>query len=62
MNLNDKRKLLELSRITLSKHEQEFRIEELKEEIKRIETNLKIQIDAIEKLTNQINNKDVKDV
>lgn len=62
MNLNEKRKHLELSRITLGKYEQEFRIEELKEEIKRIEANLVIQNEAINKLTSQLNNKDVKDV
>lgn len=59
MSLNDKRKLLELSRITLSKQEQEFRIEELLEEINRIKENLKIQTIAIEKLNNEIKNKDV---
>lgn len=59
MSLNDKRKLLELSRITLSKQEQEFRIEELLEEINRIKENLKIQTLAIEKLNNEIKNKDV---
>lgn len=62
MSLNDKRKLLELSRITLSKDEQEFRVEELLEEIKRIKDNIKIQTLAIEKINNEIKNKDVTNV
>lgn len=62
MSLQDKRKQLELSRITLSKQEQEFRIEELLEEINRITENVKIQTIAIEKLNNEIKNKDVKNV
>lgn len=43
MSLDIKRKKLELSRVEVARQEQEFKIEERMEEIKRLETMIDIQ-------------------
>lgn len=54
MTLEAKRKHLELSRVTLAKEEMQFKIEEMKEEIKRLEGYVITQDDKIESLTKEI--------
>ncbi len=50
MSLVNKRKQLELSRVTLAKEEMLFKIEEMKEEIKRLEGFVVIQDEKIKSL------------
>lgn len=54
MSLDIKRKQLELSRVTLAKEEMQFKIEEMKEEIKRLEGFVTIQDEKIKSLTKEI--------
>lgn len=54
MTLDQKRKQLELQRVTLGKQELEFKIEEMKEEIKRLESHIEIQNQTINKITLEI--------
>lgn len=60
MNLENKRRQLELSRVSLAKEEMLFKIEEMKEEIKRLEGFVVIQEEKIKSLNSEINNKEVK--
>lgn len=54
MSLVNKRKQLELSRVTLAKEEMMFKIEEMKEEIKRLEGFVVIQDEKIKSLKQEI--------
>ncbi len=54
MSLNSKRKNLELSRVTLAKEEMLFKIEEMKEEIKRLEGFIVVQDEKIKSLKQEI--------
>lgn len=54
MSLTSKRKQLELSRVTLAKEEMMFKIEEMKEEIKRLEGFVVIQDEKIKSLKQEI--------
>lgn len=49
-----KRKKLELSRVSLAREEQEFKIEERMEEIKRLQTMIEIQKKKEEELQAEI--------
>lgn len=60
MNLENKRRQLELSRVSLAKEEMLFKIEEMKEEIKRLDGFVVIQEEKIKSLNSEINNKEVK--
>lgn len=54
MSLNSKRKYLELSRVTLAKEEMLFKIDEMKEEIKRLEGFIFVQDEKIKSLKQEI--------
>ena len=54
MNLELKRKQLELARVQMARSELEFRIEEKMEEIKRIQDNIKIQQNREKELLKEI--------
>lgn len=54
MNLDKQRTRLELMRVTTARMELEFKIEERKEEIKRMEDHIKIQIDKELELNQKI--------
>ncbi len=54
MSLDLKRKKLELLRVSTARHEQEFKIEEKLDEIKRLEDHIKVQIAHEEKLAKEI--------
>jgi len=54
MSLEIKRKQLELSRVILAREEMEFKIEEMKEEIKRLEGFVVIQEEKIKTLKQEI--------
>ena len=54
MNIDLKRKNLELERIKLGKLEMEFRIEERMQEVERLRENIKIQEDALAKIKAEI--------
>ena len=54
MNIDLKRKELELERVKLGKLEMQFRIEERTQEIMRLEENIKIQEEALVKLQAEI--------
>lgn len=49
-----KRKKLELSRVSLAREEQEFKIEERMEEIKRLQSMIEIQMKKEEELQAEI--------
>lgn len=55
MSLDKKKRELELARVQLARREMEFRIEERMEEIKRLEENIKIQIDKEAEITALLN-------
>lgn len=44
MNLDDKKKKLELSRVKLAREEMEFRIEERLDEIEKLREHIKVQV------------------
>ncbi len=54
MSLDIKRKKLELMRVETARHEQQFKIEEKLDEIKRLEEHIKIQMAHEEKLAKEI--------
>lgn len=54
MNLENKKKKLELQRVILAKDELEFKIEERLEEIERLKTHIEIQKQTILKLKQEI--------
>lgn len=54
MSIDLKRKKLELSRVQLAREEQELKIEERMEEIKRIESLIEIQKKKEDELTAEI--------
>lgn len=54
MNLDLKRKQLELIKVTASRHELEFRIFEKEDEIERLRNNIKIQDEFIIKLQKEL--------
>lgn len=54
MSLELKRKKLDLMRIQTARADLEFKVEERLDEIKRLQDHVKIQIDAEEKLKNEI--------
>jgi len=54
MSLDLKRKQLELSRVEVARMEQEFKIDEYKEHIQRLEKTIEIQIATEDKLKQEI--------
>lgn len=50
MNLELKRKEVELMRVQMAKSEMELRIQERQEEVQRLQENIKIQVAAEERL------------
>lgn len=56
MNLEQKRKKLELARVQMARSELEFKVEEKMEEIKRLQDNIKIQENKELELMEEINN------
>lgn len=54
MSLELRRKQLELMRVEMARKELEFKIEERMEEIKRVQDNIKIQIDKEAELKKEI--------
>lgn len=54
MSIELKRKELEIERVKLGKMELEFRIDERNQEIERLEENIKIQDETLEKLQAEI--------
>lgn len=56
MNLEQKRKKLELARVQMARSELEFKVEEKMEEIKRLQDNIKIQETKELELMEEINN------
>lgn len=54
MSLEAKRKQLELMRVEMARKELEFKIEERSEEIKRIQDNIKIQLEKEAELKKEI--------
>jgi len=55
-SIEKKKKQLELGRVSLAKQEMELRIDERTEEIERLKANIKIQEEAMERLTNELGN------
>lgn len=55
MSIEKKKKELELLRVQAAKFELELKIEERKEEITRLETNIKIQQEAEQRIQNELN-------
>lgn len=56
MSLELKRRQLELMRVEMARRELEFKVEERNEEIKRIQDNIKIQIEKEAELKKEIEN------
>ena len=54
MSLEIKKKEMELKRVILAKEEMQLRIEERLDEIEKIKVQMKIQDDAIERITKNI--------
>jgi hypothetical protein len=54
MNLDKKRKEVEIMRVKTARHEMELRIAERQEEIARLNDNIKIQIEAETRLTEEL--------
>lgn len=54
MSLDLKRKMLELSRVEVARMEQEFKIDEYKEHIERLEKTIEIQRATEDKLKQEI--------
>jgi len=54
MSLENKKKQLMIKRAETAKFELELKIEERKEDIKRIEEHIKLQDEIIEKLTKEL--------
>lgn len=54
MSLELKKKEMEIKRVVLAKEEMELRIEERKDEIRRLEENMRIQDDAVVRISAEI--------
>jgi hypothetical protein len=54
MSLDLKRKQLELARVEVARQEQEFKIEEYKEHIERLQKTIEIQLATEDKLKQEI--------
>jgi hypothetical protein len=54
MSLDLKRKQLELARVEVARQEQEFKIDEYKEQIERLQKTIQIQVATEEKLKQEI--------
>lgn len=56
MNLDEKRKRLELMRVQTAKEELKFKVEERLDEIKRLESHIKIQEEAEARILKELEN------
>lgn len=54
MSLEIKKKEMELKRVVLAKDEMQLRIEERLDEIERLKVQMKIQDDAVERITKEL--------